>query len=75
MLNISRLPYSMLGCTNVTEQLRAQTLMFCSTLGQREGGKKRGKIRNLPNTFDNDCRLKLIGSTFHWLGRYMQLKD
>ena len=53
-------------CWDITEQLGAQTLTFCSTLGQGQGeeGKKRGKKKNnnLPNTFDDDrSKLKAAG--------------
>ena len=43
-------------CWDRREQLPAQTLKFCSTLGQGRGkeGKKRGS--SLSNTFDDDCR-------------------
>ena len=42
LLNI---PVYLIQCWDITEQLRAQILMFCSTLGQGRGeeGKKIGK--------------------------------
>jgi len=48
----------MLGCNRTITGTNINVLLNIGA-GAGEGGKKRGKISNLPNTFDNDCRLKL----------------
>jgi len=52
LVKYSPSPQSMFGY--ITEQLRTQTLKFCSIIGR--GGGKKVKSSSLPNTFDDDCR-------------------
>ena len=57
MLNIPRPPYSMLGYNRTIARTNINVLI---NIGPGVGGgrKRRGKKSNLPNTFDDDCRLR-----------------
>ena len=55
LLNIPHPPC--VQCYDITEQLCAQTFMFCSTLGQGRGKEGKKESSSLPNTFADDCSL------------------
>ena len=57
LLNIPRPPYSMLGYNRTIARTNINVLI---NIGPGAGGgrKRRGKKGNLPNTFDDDCRLR-----------------
>ena len=58
------LSHSHIQVWDITGQLPAQTLKFCSTFRQerREQEKKEAKSSSLPNTFDDDCGFTGMGS-------------
>ena len=59
MLNIPRPPYSMLGYNRTIMPTNINVLL---NIGPEAGeeGKKKGKNSNLPNTFDDDCSIRLF---------------
>ena len=59
MLNIPRPPYSMLGYNRT---ITPTNIRFAQHWARGGGGrkKKRGKNSNLPNTFDDDCSIRLF---------------
>ena len=60
LLNIPRPPYSMLGYNRTITPTNINVLL---NNGPGAGGgrkKKRGKNSNLPNTFDDDCSIRLF---------------
>ena len=59
MLNIPRPPYLMLGYNRT---ITPTNIRFAQHWARGGGGrkKKRGKNSNLPNTFDDDCSIRLF---------------
>ena len=59
LLNIPRPPYSMLGYNRTIMPTNINVLL---NIGPEAGeeGKKKGKNSNLPNTFDDDCSIRLF---------------
>ena len=59
LLNIPRAPYSMLGYNRTITHTNINVLI---NIGPGAGGgrKRTGKKGNLPNTFDDDCRLNYL---------------
>ena len=56
LLNIHCSPYSMLGCNRTITRANMNVLLNTGP-GAGGGRKKRSKKNDLPNNFDDDCRL------------------
>ena len=65
LLNIHCSPYSMLGCNRTITRANMNVLLNTGP-GAGGGRKKRSKKSDLPNNFDDDCRLN-TGLIWEWI--------